>query len=160
MGWDQILRHRLVEPLMLAAVCAIWWCVAVGSTLGKSATSDEPLHIVGGASYWRLNDYRLHSENGNLPQRWCAIPLVIAGWPLPSFEHPGWNRSDMAGLSRAYLFETGNPSRRMLLMARAFAAVWGVLIALLVYRWSRELFGREGAWRGQLERRRRRGVAR
>ena len=131
---------------MLAAVCAIWWCVAVGSTLGKSATSDEPLHIVGGASYWRLNDYRLHSENGNLPQRWCAIPLVIAGWPLPSFEHPGWNRSDMAGLSRAYLFETGNPSRRMLLMARAFAAVWGVLIALLVYRWSRELFGREGAW--------------
>jgi len=131
---------------MLAAVCAIWWCVAVGSTLGKSATSDEPLHIVGGASYWRLNDYRLHSENGNLPQRWCAIPLVIAGWPLPSFEHPGWNRSDMAGLSRAYLFENGSPSWRMLLLARSFAAIWGVLIALLVYLWSRQLFGLEGAW--------------
>ena len=52
----------------------------------------------------------------------------------------------MGSLSRAYLFETGNPSRLMLLLARSFAAVWGVLIGLLVYRWSRELFGPAGAW--------------
>jgi hypothetical protein len=125
---------------------AIWWCVAVGSTLGKSATSDEPLHMIGGASYWRLDDYRLQPENGNLPQRWCAIPLVLAGWPLPSFEDPAWSRSGVVDLSRAYLFQTGNPSRRMLTWARSFAAVWGVLIALLVYRSSRELFGPAGAW--------------
>jgi hypothetical protein len=130
----------------VAVTLAVWWCVAVGSTLGKTATSDEPLHIVGGASYWQLNDYRLHPENGNLPQRWCAIPLVLAGWPLPSFEQPGWALSNMVSLARAYLFENGNPSWRMLLLARSFAAVWGVLIALLVYVWSRALFGPEGAW--------------
>lgn len=144
--WARVVRDRHVEPLLLAAVLGVWWCLAVGSTLGKSATSDEPLHMVGGASYWQLDDYRLHPENGNLPQRWCAIPLVLAGWPLPALEHPGWARSDMASLSRAYLFETGNPSRRMVLVARSFAAVWGVLIALLVYRWSRGLFGPRGAW--------------
>jgi hypothetical protein len=131
--------------MLLPAVLGLWWCVAVGSTLGKSATSDEPLHIVGGASYWLLNDYRLQPENGNLPQRWCAIPLAVAGWPLPAADHSGWARSDVARLSRAYLFETGNPSRRMLLFARSFAAVWGVLVALLVYRSSRELFGPTGA---------------
>ena len=130
----------------MAVTLAVWWCVAVGSTLGKTATSDEPLHIVGGASYWQLNDYRLHPENGNLPQRWCAIPLVLAGWPLPSFEQPGWALSNMVSLARAYLFENGNPSWRMLLLARSFAAVWGVLVALLVYGWSRALFGPEGAW--------------
>ena len=130
----------------MAVTLAVWWCVAVGSTLGKTATSDEPLHIVGGASYWQLNDYRLHPENGNLPQRWCAIPLVLAGWPLPSFEQPGWALSNMVSLARAYLFENGNPSWRMLLLARSFAAVWGVLVALLVYVWSRALFGPEGAW--------------
>lgn len=130
----------------MAVALAVWWCVAVASTLGKTATSDEPLHIVGGASYWQLNDYRLHPENGNLPQRWCAIPLVLAGWPLPSSEHPGWAFSNMVSLARAYLFENGNPSWRMLLLARSFAAVWGVLIALLVYVWSRALFGPEGAW--------------
>jgi hypothetical protein len=145
-GWPRLPCRGPVEPLFLAAVLGLWWCVAVGSTLGKSATSDEPLHMVGGVSYWRLNDYRLHPENGNLPQRWCAIPLVLGGWPLPSFDDAGWSRSDMAGLSRAYLFETGNPSRLMLLWSRSFAVVWGVLIALLVYCWSRELFGREGAW--------------
>jgi hypothetical protein len=34
----------------------------------------------------------------------------------------------------------------MLLLARSFAAVWGVLVALLVYVWSRALFGPKGAW--------------
>lgn len=143
---DRLLCDRRAEPLLVTAILAVWWCVAVGSTLGKSATSDEPLHMVGGASYWRLDDYRIQPENGNLPQRWCAIPLVLAGWPLPSFEDAGWARSDMAGLSRAYLFETGNPSRIMLISARSFAAIWGVLIALLVFRTSQALFGRAGAW--------------
>ena len=145
-GWALLVRHRRAEPILVAVTLAVWWCVAVGSTLGKTATSDEPLHIVGGASYWQLNDYRLHPENGNLPQRWCAIPLVLAGWPLPSFEQPGWALSNMVSLARAYLFENGNPSWRMLLLARSFAAVWGVLVALLVYVWSRALFGPEGAW--------------
>ena len=130
----------------MAALLVVWWCVAVGSTLHKSGTSDEFFHIIGGASYWWLNDYRLQPENGNLPQRWCAIPLVLAGWPLPSFEHHGWAESNMITLSQAYLFETGNPSWLMFLWARSFAAMWGVLVSLLVYRWSRELFGREGAW--------------
>ena len=146
MGLDQLLRHRHAEALLVAVLLAAWWCVAVGSTVSKSGTSDEFFHIIGGVSYWWLNDYRLHPENGNLPQRWCAIPLVLAGWPLPSFEHPGWAGSNMAALSRAYLFENGNPAWRILLLARSFAAVWGVLVALLVYLWSRELFGREGAW--------------
>jgi hypothetical protein len=144
--WSTRARRLPSEPWALAAALGLWWCVAVGSTLGKSATSDEFFHIVGGASYWLLNDYRLQPENGNLPQRWCGLPLALAGRPLPSFDHPGWTTSDMARLSRAYLFETGNPGRSMLLAARSFAAVWGVLIGLLVYRWSRALFGPEGAW--------------
>ena len=138
--------HLASEPLLLAVALVAWWCLAVGSTLGKSATSDEPLHIIGGASYWLLDDYRLQPENGNLSQRWCGLPLFLAGWPLPSFEHPGWAKSDMASLSQAYLFQSGNPSWLILAAARSFAAVWGVFIALLVYHWSRELFGSTAAW--------------
>ena len=145
-GWIRLFSHRRAEPLLVAFLLAVWWCVAVGSTLRKSGTSDEFFHIIGGASYWQLNDYRLHPENGNLPQRWCTIPLAVAGWPLPSFEHPGWAVSDMTTLSQAYLFETGNPSWWIILWARSFAAIWGLLVALLVYVWSRALFGREGAW--------------
>jgi len=145
-GWAPLVGHRRAESWLVAVAIAAWWCVAVGSTLPKSGTSDEFFHMVGGASYWQLNDYRLQPENGNLPQRWCAIPLVLAGWPLPSFEHPGWADSNMITLSHAYLFETGNPSWLMFVWARSFAALWGVLVSLLVYRWSRELFGPEGAW--------------
>jgi len=145
-GLDQLFRHRHAEPLLVAAVLGLWLCLAVGSTLGKSATFDEPLHIVGGMIYWQLTDYRLQPENPKLPQRWAAIPLAAAGWPLPSSDHPGWETSDMVTLSRAYFFESGNPSRLMLALARSFSAVWGVLVALVVYRWSRHLFGPVGAW--------------
>jgi len=69
----------------------------------------------------------------------------VQGWPLPPFDHPGWNSSD-AGMYGTYLFENGHPARRMLLWSRSFAAVWGVLVAALVFLWSRSLFGRLGGW--------------
>jgi len=143
---EPALRRRIAESLLLPAAIGIWWCVAVVSTLGKSATFDEPCHICGGVMYWQLNDCRLQPENPKLPQRWSAIPLALAGWPFPSFDHPAWVANDMAALYRDYLFEAGKPTRLMLALARSFAAVWGVLSALVVFFWSRELFGREAAW--------------
>ena len=42
----------------------------------KSATYDEIAHLTAGYSYWLTGDYRLHSENGVLPQRWAASALA------------------------------------------------------------------------------------
>jgi hypothetical protein len=45
----------------------------------KSGTYDEIAHLTGGCSYWHYGDYRLHPENGVLPQRLAALPLIASG---------------------------------------------------------------------------------
>jgi len=40
-------------------------------------------HLTAGLAYNSRNDYRLQPENGNLPQRLAALPLTLAGAPLP-----------------------------------------------------------------------------
>ena len=50
--------------------------MAVSAAAGKSMTFDELAHLTGGYSYWMLDDYRLHPENGNLPQRLGALPAI------------------------------------------------------------------------------------
>ena len=59
----------------------------------KSTTADELAHITGGYTFNHWQDYRLHPENGNLPQRWEALPAALAPAHNPSLDTPGWHRS-------------------------------------------------------------------
>ena len=70
---ERVPRRRIAEWLLMPAAIGIWWCVAVVSTLGKSATFDEPCHICGGVMYWQLNDCRLQPENPKLQ----ITPLLV-----------------------------------------------------------------------------------
>jgi hypothetical protein len=51
--------------------------MAVTAVNTKSPTFDEPQHLTAGYSYWVTNDFRLDPENGNLPARWAALPLLL-----------------------------------------------------------------------------------
>src|SRR5688572_11943047 len=68
--------HFLVA---LAVLLSLFHAVlAVTATAGKSTTADEIAHLTAGHAYNTRNDYRLQPENGNLPQRWAALPLLVA----------------------------------------------------------------------------------
>ena len=71
--------RQSLEWVAVACLLAVHATLAWTSTLGMGPTFDEPAHIASGLSYWRFNDYRLQPENGNLPQRWCALTLMAAG---------------------------------------------------------------------------------
>ena len=79
-------RIRIVAAVAL--LLALHFAMAVASKLHESTTSDEIVHVTGGFSYWRLDDYRLHPENGNLAQRWVALPVWIAGSRFPTLDQP------------------------------------------------------------------------
>ena len=76
-------RPRLLPPVVVTTLVTLlltlhWW-LGVSATREICTTSDELPHLTGGFSYWRFNDYRLHPENGNLPQRLAALPWVSGG---------------------------------------------------------------------------------
>src|SRR5664279_1715284 len=78
-----------LRPTLVIIVIALFpghFLLAVGSKRHESTTSDELAHLTAGFSYWHNNDYRLQPENGNLPQRWAALPIWLAGATFPVLE--------------------------------------------------------------------------
>lgn len=136
---------RVVVTSAVAVLLALHWWLGVSATFEESATSDETAHLTAGYSYWRFNDYRLQPENGNLPQRWAALPLLLERPNLkPSDTAKWWSLSHVWMISHAFLYESGNSTDFMLATARAAMAVWSVATGLLIFCWSRRLWGDRG----------------
>lgn len=137
------------SPLVLLSAAVLLvahaW-LAVSATVEKSPTYDEPLHLTAGYTYWTQGDFRLQPENGNLPQRWAALPLLLDRPTLPiEGLEAAWRTSDAPRIQTAFLFDVGNPTERMLQRARSAAVLWSVALGLLLFAWARTLWGDAGA---------------
>jgi hypothetical protein len=139
------LRRRVFISTVIGLGC-LHLGLAITSVQHKSATFDEIAHVTAGYSYWKQNDFRLHPENGNLPQHWLALPLVAfyPGLSFPDLDTEDWRRADLWKLGDEFFHESGNDVGRILLTARASIAVVSVALCFVVFFWSRRLFGNAG----------------
>ena len=143
--------HRAPAPSRLptgwgaaVALVLLWWVMAVSSVGQKSTTFDELAHLTAGYSYWLTGDFRLQPENGNLPQRWAALPLLLGHYRFPSLEQEAWRAADVFAMGYHFFYDSGNDLDALLRAGRATMAVLGIALGLLVYAWSRRLFGATG----------------
>ncbi len=111
----------------------------------KSTTSDEIAHITGGYTFNHWNDYRLHPENGLLPQRWQSLPMVLAGAKYPNQSGQDWATSHVWMLGYVFFYQEGNNLEWMLATARAMNACFGLATVLLVAWWAWHFFAGPGA---------------
>jgi hypothetical protein len=131
--------------LAVAGLLLLHFVLAVGSKFEESTTSDEVAHLTGGFTYWHFDDYRLHAENGNLPQRWAAIPTTLAGAKFPDLAgNDYWRTSDVWVLAHQFFYETGEDHFPRLMAGRAMIALFSVATGMLVFGWSHRLFGVPG----------------
>jgi 4-amino-4-deoxy-L-arabinose transferase-like glycosyltransferase len=140
LGASRTARMLIGYP-MVAALLTIHFLLAVTSVMNKCATADETAHLPAGYCYWVQNDYRLNPENGNLPQRWCAIPLLFSRYSFPAGLSRFWTASNVWEIGHEFFYLMGNNLKAMLLKARAFTALLSVALGMIVYFWSRRLFG-------------------
>ncbi len=140
---------------MVVLLLAIHYALAVTAVSTKCNTFDEIVHIAGGYTYWQLNDYRLNPEGDALGQRLMALPLLLGDFKLPPHDDtragPGlndpsryWRRCDLWNFGYQFFYNSGNNPETMLRLSRAFMALLSVALGLLVYLWSRRLFGPAG----------------
>lgn len=135
-----------VVRLAAVALLVVHFGLTVGSKLNESTTSDELVHLTAGFSYWEHHDYRLHPENGNLPQRWAALPTWIAGASFPELKgNDYWRTNDAWVIGHQFFYETGEDHFPRLMRARAMIALFSVGIGIMVFLWSRRFFGNVGA---------------
>ncbi|HEX2862218.1 MAG TPA: phospholipid carrier-dependent glycosyltransferase [Lacunisphaera sp.] len=111
----------------------------------KSTTVDELAHVTGGYTFNHWNDYRLHPENGILPQRWQALPASLQGAHFPALTERGWQKSVVWLVGYDFFYESGNDPDQLLFGARAMNSLLGAATALLVFFWSFRLWGAAGA---------------
>ena len=130
----------------VAVLLAAYYLMAVTAAARKSLTFDEMAHLTAGYSYWALDDYRLHPENGNWPQRLGALPAILGGAAFPRLDQPAWTRADVYAIGDQFLYGSGNDADALLRRGRAVMALLGVALGALVYAWSRRLVSPAGAW--------------
>ncbi|HEY1849141.1 MAG TPA: hypothetical protein VGG37_08035 [Opitutaceae bacterium] len=131
---------RLSLILAAASLCLYWWmATSVSDTI--CTTGDEIAHLTAGYSYWKTDDYRLQPENGNLPQRWAAIPLLHRGLKFPTQVQNAWRISDVWDIGFQWFYTQGNDLAAMLRAGRRMIALFGVATGLLVFFWARRLHG-------------------
>ena len=107
----------------------------------QTPTWDEGMYAVAGYSFWATGDYRLHPENGNWVMRWEALPLWLAGYQFPSLDSPDWQTARSLQLADTFLYGCGNDPDQLIMRSRQMVAVLSAALGLLVYLWSRQLFG-------------------
>ncbi len=137
-----ISRH-LAWPTVVALL-ALYATLAWTSVRQKCTTFDEIAHLTAGYSFWTTGDYRLNPENGVLPQRWAALPLLVMDLHFPDTNQPAWQRSDVWVLGYQFFYTLENDLDRMLWWSRGMIVLLGVALAAVVYTWSRRLFGTAG----------------
>ena len=127
-------------------VAALFAGLAASAARHKGPAYDETAHVTAGASYLLYGDYRLQPENGLLPQLLVGLP----GWAdarrggFPGRDGPEWAGSDVWRIGHRWLYESGLDWRATLLAARLLVAGVAAGLGLLVYAWSRRLFGPAG----------------
>lgn len=133
---------RHLRPGFLAALMLAWfWCQVITVSPELGITADEAIHLTAGYEYWRQGDYRMQPENGNLPQRVVALPLLWLQPDSPPVSDPDMVKADVWGMSHRFFFHQGNQPGLMIFLGRIMIALVGVATGVLVYAWAKALWG-------------------
>lgn len=124
----------IVTALLLSFVA-----LCVTSSMRKSATYDET-HYLGAGNYllkthrWDLSDSLLHPILWTV---WHDVPIVVA-----SFAKDVWAEPD--GIRRGQELMASRPDDRVLHACRFMLLPFAVVLGVVIYRWSRQLYGSVG----------------
>jgi hypothetical protein len=127
--------------LLVAGILGLYWWMATSISDTEGVVGDEIAHLTAGYSYWTTGDYRLQPENGNLPQRWAALPLLRRDLKFPTLDQSAWRISDVWEMGFRWFFDLGNDLEGMLRDGRRMIALFGAAAGALVFLWARRLHG-------------------
>lgn len=147
-------RHNAIRPLkIVVAIAAVvsllaFHCwLALDGLSEKSATFDEHIHISGGVSYWFGNDYCLNAESGNIVQRWLALPVLFdRNINIPDFTDHYLNYKSRWVTASTLFYDFDNNPERILFRCRCMTLALSLILALVVFFWSKRIFGLSGGF--------------
>ena len=113
---------RFLGPFAVILVLIAFWIGILASLWEKSLTLDEGVHVTAGYAFWRYNDYRLNPENGNLPERVMALPLLLGDYKFPPTQSDAWRNSDKWTVTWQWFYQLAQTSAPSVTASSAIAA--------------------------------------
>jgi 4-amino-4-deoxy-L-arabinose transferase-like glycosyltransferase len=146
--WNSRLSLSRWEWLALIITLALFLAQVVLSSPQKSAAFDEGYHLAAGYVYLKTGDFRLSRTVGHPPlaNLLNALPLLLLEEIELPLDHPAWQNGDFQWFSDTFLWQVNENPQRMIETARLSSAVLGMLTALLLFIWARQLAGPIASW--------------
>lgn len=149
--WPMISKLASSHEAMIIAVLLVFYaCLASYSVLHQSATFDETAHLAAGFTYLDRGDFRLNPEHPPLAKAWCALPVWLMGRIKADYRSPAWESGDQWEFG--FKFLQGNSQSQIpehtslaLIPARLAAVLSSMILGLVLYLFSREIWGKTGA---------------
>ena len=143
-------RGALLQWLLVTALLAAMAVQLVMGALADSATTDEPIHILSGYVLLTQHHVLFDPEHPFPFKALTALPLLFLHPKLPEYV-THLNSAQAATTYDTYylantgasamLFDLGNNGQLLLLLPRLVAIAATLLFALVMFLWTRSLFG-------------------
>jgi hypothetical protein len=147
---DSVQTRRLsgrATAIICALLLAMYATVSFSAVLTKSATIDEPTHLLSGWLSLRLGDFRYETVNPSLWKMFAALADVTVDLKLPPepaiWNNCTWNTPPIeTGWSCRTLYQTpGTDGGALVNRARALMLALAIAMGALVARWTYRLGG-------------------
>ncbi len=136
---------RQGEIFVATALLAIMFALMITSAVQKSPTYDEQVYISRGYAFVKRGDLHILVGEPVLLNALNALPLLaLPGVRLPTGQ-PAWAGDNFHPIAEAFMWQVNANADQMLFLARAPTMLLALLLAVFVYRWAREAFGRAAA---------------
>lgn len=135
-------RRRWV-PVAVGALLTVLFLQLVFSVRRNSITWDEDDHIYAGYMMWKHADFGLNPEHPPLVKLVAAIPLLNMSLKMPALQDRSFKQEAFLG-GKDFFFK--NDANSMLFRARMAASLFTLLLALLVFLATKEMFGTGAAF--------------
>ena len=134
------------EFMVVGILLIILFFQGFTSIRDKVPTFDETAHIAMAISAWKTGDYRQFWVHPPLVNQIAGIPLAFMKLNFP-IDNEAWEKGQygLYPLGQALIWRNNTAAEKIILFARIPILVLSVFLGLLIYRWSKLLWGVPGA---------------
>lgn len=133
---------RTLFIISAALLFAIFASQLVYHAVRTSATVDEPFHILAGHRHWQCRDFGINPEHPPLLKLLATAPLNFRQLSEPPWECGSKFTPKFDGFSYGSTFIVENGVDRVVIITRVTASLMSLLLAVLVFLATWEMFGR------------------
>jgi hypothetical protein len=134
---------RLLSTLVWGIFVLVFSLISITTSLQKSPTVDEPLHLFSGYSHLKWGDFRANPEHPPLGKVLATFPLLFLEIKDPRPLAPEWDLIPTKGpvelrtvIVAAQMIFGDNEAKTLFFYGKLMMIALAIVLGLFAYKWS------------------------